>query len=1013
MALPKQAISIPFGQGLDTKTDPWQVQPGKMLALQNAVFNNNGLLQKRNGFAKLPAIGDSTVNTLATFLGSLTAIGQSLYSLAPTTDTWYNKGPISPVTTEVSAVVRSATSQSEQDAAVTPDGLACVAWADSDGSNYYKVVDTTTGTILVSQVPIGGVRPRVFILGRYFIVTYLAATGSPYAIKFVAIPLTNPGSPIAAATVSSTVSGATGGYDGVVANNFLYLSWNTGAGGGDIQTTYVNSALAVHSAVSTTGFASSFVSLTADNTSAQPTIWVTFFNIADNKIYSKAFSANLVTVLAPTAVATNAGTVKVTSLASSGILTVIYETSHTYSYSSVRTDYISSNTITVGGLVGSPTIIVRSVALASKAFYSGTKQYITAVYGGSFQPTYFLLELNSGSPARVIAKLAYENAGGYPASQVLAGVWPLNSGEVAISYLFKDQLTAVNKSQGVANVAGIYSQTGVNIVKWGINLSPMITSEMANDLHMTGGFPWMYDGVTPVEHGFHLWPEDLKATPSATSGSMIDQQYFYQVTYEWTDAQGNLHRSSPSVPLSALVSGGGGNGSVTLDIPCLRLTYKIQNNPSGNPIRIVIYRWSTAQQNYYQITSITSPLLNVTPGSVDSVSYLDTQADSAILGNQLIYTTGGVVENIAGPACSDFTSYRSRLWLLPSENPNTLWYSKQVLQGTPVEFNDGFTIYVSPTSGAQGSTGPTKCISGMDDKLIMFKRDALYYMTGIGPDSTGAQNDFSDPIFITGTVGSSNPQSIVMTPIGIMFQSDKGIWLLGRDLSTNYIGAPVEAYNSATVLSAVAVPGTNQVRFALDNGIVLMYDYYYNQWGTFNNIPATAYTLYQNLHTSVNSLAQVSQESPGTYMDGSNPVLISFTTAWMSLAGLQGFERAYYFYLLGKYISPHKLTIQIAYDFNPNPSQQVVITPDNFQYRYGDNPGPYGAQSTYGGIADPEQWRIFFKVQKVQSFQITITESYDASFGQMPGAGLTLSGLNLIAGIKKGYKTIKAANSAG
>jgi hypothetical protein len=72
-------------------------------------------------------------------------------------------------------------------------------------------------------------------------------------------------------------------------------------------------------------------------------------------------------------------------------------------------------------------------------------------------------------------------------------------------------------------------------------------------------------------------------------------------------------------------------------------------------------------------------------------------------------------------------------------------------------------------------------------------------------------------------------------------------------------GAPVEALTQgATVLSALNIPSTNQVRFTLDTGITLMYDYFFGQWGTFVNVPALSSTVYQGLHTYINSLGQVS-----------------------------------------------------------------------------------------------------------------------------------------------------------
>src|ERR1700677_556451 len=135
--------------------------------------------------------------------------------------------------------------------------------------------------------------------------------------------------------------------------------------------------------------------------------------------------------------------------------------------------------------------------------------------------------------------------------------------------------------------------------------------------------------------------------------------------------------------------------------------------------------------------------------------------------------------------------------------------------------SDLLTFYIAPNAGTTTSTGPMKCIFPMDDKLIIFKQNAMYYINGTGPDNTGANSQYSQAIFITSTVGCANQNSIVFIPQGLMFQSDKGIWLLGRDLSTNYIGAPVENTNQYLITSATTIPGTTQVRFTLNNGTAL------------------------------------------------------------------------------------------------------------------------------------------------------------------------------------------------
>ena len=356
--------------------------------------------------------------------------------------------------------------------------------------------------------------------------------------------------------------------------------------------------------------------------------------------------------------------------------------------------------------------------------------------------------------------------------------------------------------------------------------------------------------------------------------------------------------------------------------------------------------------------------------------------------------------------------FDNRLWLVDSEDKNLLWFSKQVIENTPVEMSDLLTMFIAPTTGAEQSTGPVTALWPLDDKLIIFKENAILYINGTGPDNTGANNQYSQPIFITSTVGCTNQNSIVFTPNGLLFQSNKGIWLLGRDLNSQYIGAPVEEFNSSLVQSAVNVPETNQVRFTLNTGETLMYDYYYDQWGTFVGVPAVSSCIYNGLHTIINKLGAVYQELFESYLDGSNPVLINFVTGWFALAGLQGYQRAYFFYLLGQYLTPHKLQLGIAYDYQDSPSQVSLITPTNGSSNYGLS-GPYGQSSPYGGPGNVEQWRVFLTRQRCQAFQIHLQEVYDPSMGIPAGAGLTLSGLNLIIGAKNSFRPIRAANSIG
>jgi hypothetical protein len=513
----------------------------------------------------------------------------------------------------------------------------------------------------------------------------------------------------------------------------------------------------------------------------------------------------------------------------------------------------------------------------------------------------------------------------------------------------------------------------------------------------------MFDGTSAVEQNFHVYPDAVTVSEISSGGGIQgDITYFYQVTYEWTDASGNIHRSAPSIPVEMDLSGTAGTTfTITLTIPYLALTAKV----APNPVRIVVYRWSTDNPVYTQVSSITTTsgsnnlIINSLNGG--TVNFVDKLPTSSVIGNNPLYTNGGVVEDTGAPASNVMALFDTRLWLVDAEDRNLLWFSKQVIENTPVEMSDLFTFYVAPTTSSQASSGPITGLAPMDDKLVLFKGDpsyqnAIYYINGTGPDNTGANNQYSQPIFITSAVGCNNQKSIVLTPAGLMFQSSQGIWLLGRDLSTSYIGSPVEAYNSDTVTSAVSIPGTTQVRFTLNTGTELVYDYFYQKWDTCSNIPAISSVVFQSLHTYLDASGNIWQETPGQYVDGSTPVTMSLTTPWYNLAGLQGYIRAYSFYLLGTYLSPHTLTINIYYDYSTTVAETVTIDPTNF-----------GTSSTL------EQWRVMFSRQKCMAFMLQIIENYDASKGVPAGAGLSLSGINLLYGVNRGSRPIPAANTVG
>lgn len=1036
--LQKQDIDISFAEGLDTKTDPKRVKMGKFLRLENRVFNKGGLLEKRNGYGVLSSLPDTSYSYLNTFNGNLTAIGKNIAAYNNGAQTWISRGSIQPLSVATLPLLRNNLNQTACDSVVAPNGLVCTVYLESDGStttNKYVIADATTGQNIVapavipvaSGVPTGGM--RVFLLGNNFVLVFTNVITGTSHLQYVAINIYTPTMVSANTDIAANYTSATTlSWDGYVASNRLFIAYNTTSGGQSIKVTYLTSQLVLVTATTFAASIATMVSVTTDMTNAaSPIIYVSYYDSASSTGFTLAVDYNLHTVMTPQAIIVTGSYLNITSAAQDGVVTVFAEAANNYSFdSAIPSHFIAARTVTlVGPVVGSPFTSIRSVGLASKAFIIDGVIYYLAAFQSTYQPTYFLINGSTSTSAAPImaAKLAYENGGGY-LTKGLPGV-SVDDTTARMPYLFKDLIAAVNKNTAVPTgnqTAGVYSQTGVNLGTFTLGTEALDTAEIGSDLHISGGFLWMYDGYLPVEHNFVLYPDTDQTTPTDTAlwvatggamaakpdGSTNTSAYYYQFTYEWTDNQGNAFRSAPSIPIAVTTTGAGTIGSVVLNIPTLRLTMK-----TANPVKIVIYRWSVAQQVYYQVTSITTPLLNST--TTDSVTFTDTLADASILGNNIIYTTGGVIEDVNAPASNLMTLFDTRFWLVDAEDRNLLWYSKEVIEATPVEMSDLLTIFVPPTVAT--ATGEITSIHPMDDKLIISKGgNSFVYINGSGPDNTGANNQYSPATFITSTVGCANQKSMIVIPDGLMFQSNKGIWLLDRGLGTKYIGSDVQDLtDGATVLSAISVPETNQVRFTLDTGLTLVYDYFYEQWGIFIGIPGVSSCIFEELHTFINAQGLTYQETPGVYLDGSNPVLWMFKTGPLRVGKLQNYQRAYFFYLLGEYISPHKLLVQIFYDYEASPSQSIIIAPTNYSPTYGsgDSDTPYGQGTPYGGPGSNEDWRVFLERQRCQAFSVSVQEIFDPSLGTAAGAGATMSGINIVAAFKRGFRPQSNAQSAG
>ena len=299
-------------------------------------------------------------------------------------------------------------------------------------------------------------------------------------------------------------------------------------------------------------------------------------------------------------------------------------------------------------------------------------------------------------------------------------------------------------------------------------------------------------------------------------------------------------------------------------------------------------------------------------------------------------------------------------------------------------------------------------MKAMDDKLIVFKSDAIYYIAGSGPNNLGEQNTFIEPELISSDVGCIDRNSVTLTPAGLMFKSRKGIYILGRNLQTQYIGAAVEEFNNLKVTSASVIPKEDQVIMTTTDK-ALVFDFFVNQWTTYTNHEAQAATTLNSEYYYLRTNGDIYKQNKQSFSDNGSPIRMKIKTGWLSFAGMQGYKRIYKMLLLGNFKSNHKIRIKAYYNFIEAATQQAIIDASDFidSTPYGGN-SPYGSGSPYGSEGNVYQFRLDFEKQKCQSIKIEI-DTIESSDDE----GLELKNMTFEVGGKQGLFKNSETSSYG
>lgn len=309
----------------------------------------------------------------------------------------------------------------------------------------------------------------------------------------------------------------------------------------------------------------------------------------------------------------------------------------------------------------------------------------------------------------------------------------------------------------------------------------------AERTYFSGGVIRQWDSWFSPEIGTIPIPE-LFGDDVTSGGSMADGTYSYVAVLSWIDDAGNLHESVPTDPVSVTISGGGGSGSVLLELAVHSVSMKsLDSNPQLAGYAVVrFYRTEAGGEIYYELPRPGSPANIVNDPTGNVLSYTDTTNDSSITSNKLLYTTGGVLENdhvYGGSTCLE--EHKGRLWAASSEDRFRIYYSQEHNPGFPPSFN--LAQYVDIPGERIVALG------SLDDALIVYCERKIFAVVGDGPARTG------DPATGTFTVlpvatsdGCRFQRSLIKTDRGHFFCSNQGFSKLDRSRQVTYIGGNVE-----------------------------------------------------------------------------------------------------------------------------------------------------------------------------------------------------------------------------
>jgi hypothetical protein len=969
MPVQQDPIEIPFVKGPDTKIDPKLVEGPVLLALNNGVVDEQGRIRARPGTALVTSTTQAGVavtgggellakrqKQLVVLNGTMQsnrAPGQ-VYALTEANDRLRECGSAKTFqASSVPLVTNSAARQWDFDyfesgnfglllyseiGASTGDAvrnLFLTVWDTSNGEKYQE------RTLLSGPTSNAGewYRPRLIGTSGFF---YMTATGG--ALIFRAFNTASPHTVGAPVTVVAGVNA----YDACVcASGGSYVAYQDG-GGWHVIKVDANGAITgtsnapwggLNPTDGTTNPPAAILELASGDVifATNGTVsGLIVFQFSSAPVY---FTAGVVDGT------TTAKKVHHIGLAQSATPAVIATAWDTVSDGVFVAEFTAVNPVMA--FTTSPTLWgPNSVAYGTGAgrlgttFLAGLPFYgleralaVPVVFRSATQPTFFLLRGQFEVHARFLSGSAF-----YLEDQPAGVEWLTchlpqvvrfsGVGTRRLPLLVVEGGARVPPSVGDAAST---SPTAIRLFTFGRNIDPAARGlsnsvEYGAVANIAGAVPTVFDGTSQVERDFHLYPEAPTGTILGGGGPGLSAGKYQWVThYEWTDEEGQLRRSAPSLPLTMTVAA---NDIVRVTVRNLRFT-DCHEGRGRRAVRIVLSRTTVNGSVFYRMP------LPALDGSFRNFMFAassfyddDGNQDSEIISGERLYTTGGVLENEPFPACSFIAEHQGRLFGISAE-ADEIAYTQTQAAGLNSECSTAYRLR-APAEG-----GALTALATLDDVLVVFRERRTYLIQGQGPNVLGVGATYSDAQPMAGEIGCVDPRSVVSIPQGIIFRAATGFHLLNRARDIEYIGGGIEGTNFAfvmnsRVLSAVHVDRLKHIRFILANGSALVFNYEFGVWSTW-----PSYFFVDGLVAGGNVYllggGEITTDS-AEWDDRGARIDMTIDTAWVKVGGLVGLQRVKWVGLLVEALTRQaapvasQLNVSVYTDYNETPVETVQAT---------------------------------------------------------------------------------------